>query len=140
MILLFLVAILTFFSISLEVAAGALPEAGEGTETIEIVCIGLENGDRALYDVYGSGGRKLYSVALQGKGPGKAVSRCIKGLSPGVYRVVPAGWDWTYDQNPGSIELSLRAGETITFNFQAIKRSGVMHHYEEGKLNRFASF
>lgn len=104
---------------------------------LEIVCSGLGRGDRALYDVYGPDGRKIYSVALQGTGPGKSVSRRITGLKSGVYRVTSAHWDWTYDESPASLELQLSGGEISVFGFTASKRGSLPYNCEEGKLNVF---
>ena len=112
-------------------------ETDADTATLEIVCTGLRNGDIAVFDVYGPEGGKIYSVALQGTGPGKAVRRRIIGLKPGHYRVVSANWDWTYDKSPASPGLTASKGETAVFSFSASKRSGIPLNYENGKLNVF---
>lgn len=104
---------------------------------LEIVCTGLRNGDIAVFDVYGPEGGKIYSVALQGTGPGKAVRRRIIGMKPGHYRVESANWDWTYDKSPASHEQTVSNGETAMFSFSASMRSGLPHNYENGKLNVF---
>ncbi len=130
MILFFITAILTVIPFT----AGA---AESRTAGIEIVCSGLEKGDRALYEVYGPGNRKMYSVALTGNGKENVVRRRVKGLEPGVYRVVPAGWNWTYVNSPGSLSLQLREGETAEFSFGAVRRSGLADHYEEGRVTSF---
>lgn len=123
------------------ILASLLPQranaAAAGTATVEIVCTGLKNGDRALYNVYGPNGKKLYSVAMKGEGTDKSVSRRIIGLTPGLYRVESAGWDWSYDDAPEAVELQATASGTATFNFTATKRSGVPDHFEDGRLNRF---
>lgn len=124
-------------------AAGSIAFAGPADAgntsgaILEINCTGLEKDDRALYNVYGPGGRKIYSVALQGSAPDDSVSRRISGLEPGLYRVAPAGWDWTYEDFPAFLVLPLVPGRTTVFNFTASKRTGLKSSYEEGKLNRF---
>ena len=107
------------------------------TAALEIVCTGLKDGDIAVFDVYGPVGGKIYSVALQGNGPGKAVRRRIVGLKPGHYRVKSANWDWAYDKTADSREMPLTAGETTSFSFTASRRNILPLNYENGKLNVF---
>lgn len=111
-------------------------DAGDSA-TLELVCTGLRKGDIAVFDVYGPEGRKVYSVALQGNGPGIAVRRRITGLEPGLYRVESAHWDWAYDKTPDSREMRLTAGESTSFSFSTSRRSGIPLNYEDGKLNVF---
>ncbi len=125
-------------------SANAMKPAESGDDisqstVLEITCTGLGHGDRAVYYVYGPEGGKVYSVALQGTGAGQTVSTRITGLRPGRYKVVPAGWDWTYKESPDSVEMIIEYGRTAVFNFTSSKRSGIPLHYEEGKLNRFYS-
>lgn len=133
-----LIAILAILSLRPGITAARGADAGNvGTATIELVCTGLRAGDIAVFDVYGPKGGKIYSVALQGTGPGKTVRRRITGLKPGHYRVKSANWDWTYDKSPVSPELTASKGETAVFSFSASKRSGIPLNYENGKLNVF---
>lgn len=107
------------------------------TATLEIVCSGLRNGDIEVFDVYDPEGRKTYTVALRGTGPGKAVRRRITALMPGLYRVESANWAWAYEKSPRALEMRLSAGDTTSFNFSESKRSGIPLNYENGKLNVF---
>lgn len=129
--------ILVFFLALFSSLSGVVKAADSGTASLEIVCSGLKDGDRALYDVYGPDGNKIYSVALQGFDAGKSVSRRIKGLKPGLYRVEATGWNWSYDESPSSLELTVGSGETAVFSFTSAKRRGLSTHYEDGRLNSF---
>lgn len=111
--------------------------ADSDTASLEIACTGLKDGERALYDVFDPKGEKIFSVALQGTGTKARVSRRIIGLQPGLYKVVSAKWNWSYEESPGPLELQAAPGESAVFEFTARKRSTLPVHYEDGKLNKF---
>lgn len=123
--------------LSFRAKASETGDADSATAALEIACTGLKDGERALYDVFNPKGQKVYSVALTGTGTGTRVSRRIIGLQPGLYRVVSAKWDWSYEESPGSFELQAAPGESAVFEFTTRKRSGLPVHYEDGRLNSF---
>lgn len=136
MIMIILVAALAL--LSFRAKASEAGDANSATASLEIACTGLKDGERALYTVFDPNGRKIFSVALEGAGPEARVSRRIVGLQSGLYRVVSANWDWSYEESPGSIEIQAAPGDSAVFEFTARKRSALPVHYEDGKLNRFA--
>lgn len=135
MIMILLLAVPALLSFRAE--ASETGETDSGTASLEIACTGLKDGERALYDVFDPKGEKIFSVALQGTGTKARVSRRIIGLQPGLYKVVSAKWNWSYEESPGPLELQAAPGESAVFEFTARKRSTLPIHYEDGKLNKF---
>lgn len=121
----------TFFLLLLTV----IPATAESV--LEIRCSGLRKGDNAIYRVYDSSDRVLYTISLQGRGAAFPVSRRITGLSAGSYRVEDISWDWSYTVATKSLTLTVADNETATFEFQAVKRAGTVTPFEDSEVNMF---
>lgn len=115
--------------------AALVPACAESV--LEIQCSGLRKGENAIYRVYDSSDRLLYTVSLQGMGSYTTVSRRITGLTAGTYRVTDMNWDWSYEVTAPSVTQTVEDGGTATFVFQAVKRSGTGTHFEDSEVNKF---
>lgn len=112
-----------------------IPTSAEST--LEIQCSGLRKGDNAVFGVYDMSNRLLYTISLHGEGVSVLVSRRIRGLSAGQYRVSDMGWNWSYTLATPSVTMSVADDATATFQFQATKRSGTVTNFEDSEINRF---
>ena len=76
----------------------------------------LQKGETAIYEVRTkSNGALIWRAALNGTGEA-TISRTITGVPEGVYTISENGWDWAYENNTASQDLSVPTGDnSVTF-------------------------